>query len=129
VSLISAVGGAGLFLTGVSFNHLVTLFHRNPIRQKNLAEALVGHTPQRSFGWIGFGSLLTGTALGLVSLVLGLQGWEITRFWLWQLGSALFLLVGGQILLFWLDPIMGHLAEGGPHIWRRTAGESAWADI
>jgi hypothetical protein len=40
--------------------------------------------------------------LGAISLFLGLQGWEITRLWLWLLGSALFLLVGAQLLLFWM---------------------------
>ena len=36
-----------------------------------------------------------------MSLYLGVAGWEITRLWLWLLGSALFVLVGVQLMLFW----------------------------
>jgi hypothetical protein len=58
--------------------------------------------PERHFGWIGLGLGVGGAVLGLVSLFLGLRGWEITRLWLWLLGSALFVLVGVQMLLFWM---------------------------
>ncbi len=100
--LAIAVGGVSVFSLGISFNYLVALFHRKPIRQENLLERIVGPSPQRHFGWIGLALAGGGVALGSLSLVLGLQGWEITRLWLWQLGSALFLLVGAQFMLFWL---------------------------
>jgi hypothetical protein len=102
VSLILAVGGASVFSLGISFNYLVALSHRKPIRQKLFIEKIVGVSPERNFGRIGLGMALLGAALGLVSLILGLRGWEITRLWLWQLGSALFLLAGVQFILFWL---------------------------
>jgi hypothetical protein len=38
----------------------------------------------------------------VASLFLGLNGWAITRLWLWLLGSALFVLVGVQLMLFWM---------------------------
>jgi glycosyltransferase involved in cell wall biosynthesis len=102
VSLIFAVAGASVFSLGISFNYLVALSYRKPIRQKNLMEKLIGSSPERNFGWIGLGLGLAGVSLGIVSLVLGLKGWEITRLWLWQLGSALFLLAGVQFVLFWV---------------------------
>jgi hypothetical protein len=100
VSLISAVVGISAFFMGIAFNYLVALFHQNPIRQKTLTEKIIGPSLERRSGSIGFGIGMAGAALGIVSLVLGLRGWEITRFWLWQLGSALFLLMGAQIILF-----------------------------
>ncbi len=102
VSLILAVGGASVFSLGISFNYVVALFCRKPIRQKLFIEKIVGKSPERNFGWIGLGTGAIGAILGILSLVLGLQGWEITRIWLWQLGSALFLLAGAQFVLFWL---------------------------
>ncbi|HUV12055.1 MAG TPA: glycosyltransferase family 2 protein, partial [Acidobacteriota bacterium] len=36
------------------------------------------------------------------SLWLGLNGWDISRLWLWLLGSALFVVVGLQLLVSWV---------------------------
>jgi glycosyltransferase involved in cell wall biosynthesis len=102
VSLILAVGGASVFSLGISFNYLVALFHRKPIRQRLFVEKIIGTSPERHFGWVGLVMGVMGSALGALSLFLGLQGWEITRLWLWQGGSALFLLAGAQLILFWL---------------------------
>jgi glycosyltransferase involved in cell wall biosynthesis len=102
ISLIFAVVGASVFSLGISFNYLVALSYQKPIRQKNLTEKIIGSSPERSFGWIGLGLGLIGAVLGSISLILGLQGWEITRIWFWQLGSALFLLAGSQFVLFWI---------------------------
>jgi hypothetical protein len=46
--------------------------------------------------------VLIGLALGITSLVLGLSGWEIARLWLYMLGSAMFLLVGIQLIIYWI---------------------------
>jgi len=100
--LILAVGGVSLFSLGTSFNRLVALFHRRPIKQAQLVTGLLGPMPERNFGWVGLGFSTVGAALGVTSLVLGLNGWEITRLWLWLLGSALFVLVGVQLMLFWM---------------------------
>jgi glycosyltransferase involved in cell wall biosynthesis len=100
--LILAVGGVSLFSLGTSFNRLVALFHRRPIKQAQLVTRLLGPASERYFGWIGLGFALGGGALGVASLFLGLNGWAITRLWLWLLGSALFVLVGVQLMLFWM---------------------------
>jgi hypothetical protein len=101
-SLILGVGGVSLFSIGISFNHLVALFHHRPIHQANLVTRLLGPAPERYFGGLGLALGTLGISLGGVSLVLGMNGWAITRLWLWMLGSALFVLVGIQLVLFWL---------------------------
>jgi glycosyltransferase involved in cell wall biosynthesis len=101
-SLILAVCGVSLFSLGISFNYLVALFHRRPIRQPNLIAAAFSISPERHFGWISVLLIAGGAAVGACSLALGIRGWEITRLWLWFLGSALFLLAGVQLLLFWI---------------------------
>jgi len=99
--LILAVGGVSLFSLGIAFNHLVALFHHRPIHQANLLTRILGPSPERHFGWLGGVLAMSGTVLGVLSLFLGLSGWEIARLWLWLLGSALFVLVGVQLVLFW----------------------------
>jgi hypothetical protein len=40
--------------------------------------------------------------MGLVSLALGLNGWPVSRLWLYLLGSALLILVGLQLVISWV---------------------------
>ena len=100
LSLVLAVGGVSAFALGVAFNHLVALFHRRPIQQTHLAASLVRGPLENHFGWITLILMALGTGVGACSIVLALQGWEMTRLWLWLLGSALFLLSGLQLALF-----------------------------
>jgi hypothetical protein len=100
--LILAVSGVSLFSLGASFNRLVAMFHRRPIKQAQLVTRLLGPLPERYFGWIGLTFTTVGVVLAGISLLLGLRGWEITRLWLWMLGSAVFVLVGVQLMLFWM---------------------------
>ncbi|MEW5976912.1 MAG: glycosyltransferase family 2 protein [Acidobacteriota bacterium] len=99
--LVTGVGGVSLFSLGISFNYLVAIFHSRPIRQTSLVASMLGPSPERHFGWVGACLGTVGLMLGSASLLLGLYGWEITRLWLWLLGSACFLLVGLQLTLFW----------------------------
>jgi hypothetical protein len=54
---------------------------------------------RRFLGWITAGGLL---AVAVISLILGLNGWEITRLWLYLLGSAMSILVGIQLIVNWV---------------------------
>ena len=47
-------------------------------------------------------ALLTGLGVGAASLALSLNGWEISRLWLYLLGSAMFILVGVQLMINWV---------------------------
>ena len=48
-------------------------------------------------------SLLLGAGIGLASLLLGIVGWELSRLWLYYLGSASFALIGLQLVIAWVQ--------------------------
>ncbi len=101
-SLVLGITGVSVLSLGYSFNYLVALFHHRPIRQENFGSRIFGPALERHFGWVGLLVALIGGALGITGLALGLNGWEIPRLWLWLVGSALFVLVGVQLVLSWL---------------------------
>jgi hypothetical protein len=101
-ALVLGVAGVSIFSLGVTFNYLVALFHRQPVRQGLFGRPIFDPPLDRHFGWLGTLTALGGIALGGVSLALGLQGWEMTRLWLWLLGSALLVLVGLQLVISWI---------------------------
>jgi hypothetical protein len=101
LSLILGVGGVSMACLGTAFNRLVALFHGHPIHQKSFISDPSGATPERRFGWTGVVLTVLGSGLSVVSLALGLGGWEMARLWFWLVGSALVLLVGVHLLLFW----------------------------
>jgi len=46
--------------------------------------------------------MLLGIFIAVVSLSLGINGWEIGRLWFYLLGSALLFLAGIQLFVYWL---------------------------
>jgi glycosyltransferase involved in cell wall biosynthesis len=102
VALISAIVGIDLFALGATFNYLVGLFYKKPIRQGLFGKPIFKTPLEQQFGWMGTLSILVGLAIGLVSLYLGISGWEIERLWFYMLGSALIFLVGVQLVIYWL---------------------------
>ncbi|MEA3438728.1 MAG: glycosyltransferase family 2 protein [Chloroflexota bacterium] len=101
-ALVSAVAGISIFSLGVTFNYLVSLFVKRPVRQGLFKRPLFKQPLDRHFGWLGLGSLILGFVLGVVSLVLGASGWEIARLWLYLLGSAMLILIGLQLIIYWI---------------------------
>lgn len=101
-ALISGVAGISVFALGVTFNYLVSLFYERPIRQGLLGKPIFDPPLETHFGWMGLLASLAGLALGITSFVLGLNGWEIARLWLYMLGSAMLILVGVQLMIYWI---------------------------
>lgn len=100
--MISAIVGINIFSLGVTFNYLVSLFYKKPIRQGLFGKPIFKTPLDQQFGWMGLVSIFLGLAIGLTSLILGLQGWEIERIWFYLLGSALVFLIGIQLIIYWL---------------------------
>ena len=46
--------------------------------------------------------LAFGLVVAAVSLVLGLNGWDMGRLWLYGLISAMAVLMGVQLIIFWV---------------------------
>lgn len=120
VGMVAGVIGISIFSLGITFNYLVSLFYEQPIRQ-GLFGRPVFKTPLEShFWWLGALAFLAGGGVGVASLALSLNGWEMTRLWLYLSGSAMLMLVGVQLVVFWvLARILGELSHRG-----KTAGHT-----
>jgi glycosyltransferase involved in cell wall biosynthesis len=103
------VSGVSIFSLGATFNYLVSLFHKRPIRQGLLGRPVFKTPLEKRFGWVGLLALVGGSLLGVVALVLSLTGWDISRLWFWMVSSVMIVLVGLQLFISWF--IMQILAE------------------
>jgi glycosyltransferase involved in cell wall biosynthesis len=101
-ALVCGVGGVNLFALGASFNYLVSLFYRRPIRQGLFRKPLFTTPIERFFLPAGLLSGGVGLLVSCASLVLSLKGWPIERLWLYLTGSAMMMLVGLQLAMAWL---------------------------
>jgi glycosyltransferase involved in cell wall biosynthesis len=101
-ALISAVAGLDLFALGITFNYLVSLFYKKPIRQGLFGKPIFKTPLDQQFGWMGILAVLAGLAIAGISLALGVGGWPIERLWFYLLSSALSFLVGVQLIIYWL---------------------------
>jgi hypothetical protein len=101
-AVLLAMAGINLFALGVTFNYLVSLFHKRPIRQGLFGRPIFKTPLDRQFWWIGLLMLLGGFIFGLVSFILALNGWPITRLWLYLLAGTMLILAGMQLEIYWL---------------------------
>ena len=102
VALVSGVAGISLFALGITFNYLVALFSKQPVSQGLFGRPIFKKPLDRHFSWLGVLSILAGLGMGGLSLALGIQGWEIARLWLYLTTSALLLLTGVQLIIYWI---------------------------
>lgn len=101
-ALVCGVGGVNLFALGASFNYLVSLFYRRPIRQGLFKTPLLTRPVEHLFLPAGLAAGGVGLLLSLGSFVLSWRGWPIERLWLYLTGGAMLMLVGLQLAMAWL---------------------------
>jgi glycosyltransferase involved in cell wall biosynthesis len=101
-AVVLGITGISIFALGSTFNYLVSLFYKRPIRQGLFGRPIFNPSLDHYFGWLGFLALLLGLIIGLFSTILGMNGWDISRLWLYLLGSAMFILVGVQLVIYWI---------------------------
>ena len=101
-AVVLAITGVSLFALGATFNYLVSLFHKRPIRQGLFGRPVFRQPLERHFWWLGLAGVLAGAALGVASTVLGLHGWPVSRLWLYLLAGTMLALVGLQLIVFWV---------------------------
>jgi glycosyltransferase involved in cell wall biosynthesis len=106
---LSASIGVALFALGATFNYLVSLFHRRPIRQGLFGKPLFKKPLDQNFGWMGLVAVLVGAVFGIVSVILSVGGWPVERIWFYLLFAAMALVTGVQLSVSWV--IMRVLAE------------------
>ncbi len=100
-ALIAGISGISIFSLGATFNYLISIFYQKKIRQGLFGKPIFKQPLERRFGVLGILTLFIGFVIGIISLILSLQGWEIARVWLYLLGSALLSVVGVQLILYW----------------------------
>jgi glycosyltransferase involved in cell wall biosynthesis len=101
-AMVAGIVGISVFALGSTFNYLVSLFYEQPIRQGLFGRPIFDPSLDHYFGWIGLLALVGGLVLGGISTILGVNGWDIARLWLYLLGSAMFILVGIQLMIYWI---------------------------
>jgi hypothetical protein len=101
-AMVSAVGGVSVFALGSTFSYLVSLISGRSIRQGLFGRPVFTPSLDHQFGWLGGLALVFGVILAAVSLGLSFNGWEIARLWLYLLGSAMLILLGAQLAIFWV---------------------------
>lgn len=110
--LVSGVAGISLFTLGVTFNYLVSLFYETPIRQGLFGRPLLNPPLETHFGWMGCSVFLAGGVMGLITLILGVNGWDMNRIWMYLLGAAMMILIGLQLMINWfLVKVLGELSK------------------
>jgi glycosyltransferase involved in cell wall biosynthesis len=101
-AVVMGIAGVNLFALGIMFNYLVSLFHKRPVRQGLFGRPIFRVPLDRQFWWMGLLGVVSGLALGALSLVLALRGWPIERLWLYLLAGTTLVLVGIQLEIFWV---------------------------
>jgi hypothetical protein len=101
-ALVAGVTGVSIFSLGVTFNYLVSLFYNRPVRQGLFGRPVFKTPLDRHFWWMGILFLVGGFGLGIITLILGLNGWDMGRLWLYLLGGAMLTLVGIQLIIYWV---------------------------
>ncbi|MDF1514223.1 MAG: glycosyltransferase family 2 protein [Anaerolineae bacterium] len=101
-TLLFTVSGFDLFALGATFNYLVALYNKDVVQTGLFGKPVFDPPLDQHFWWMGFLSTLAGLGLCAASLVMGLSGWPIERLWLYLLAGTMFLLLGVQLVIFWI---------------------------
>ncbi len=101
-ALVAGVSGVSLFSLGATFNYLLALFRKQPVRVGLFGTPLFRTPLEHHFGWLGVSVASAGVGVAGATLALGLHGWDLGRLWLYLVGSALLILVGLQLVIAWI---------------------------
>jgi hypothetical protein len=101
-AMVLGVVGFDLFALGATFNYLVALYNKDVVQKGLFGHPIFDPPLDRHFGWMGLLSLGGGAVTGMVSLVLGLNGWPVERLWLYLLAGTMGIIMGIQLITFWV---------------------------
>lgn len=123
---VAGIAGVNIFVLGVFFNYLVSLFRRRPVRQGLFGTPLFSTPLDRYFGWLGLLAVLGGVVIALAAVFLGIGEADVARLWLYGLGSAMLIILGVQLIVYWLvlrvleELSAQNVAEARLAAWTRT---------
>jgi len=101
-AMLLGLTGFDLFALGATFNYLVALFNKDVVQKGLFGRPIFDPPLDRHFGWMGLAAIGGGLVLGIVGLILGLNGWHIERLWLYLTAGAMSVVMGVQLDIFWV---------------------------
>lgn len=101
-AMLCGVVGFDLFALGATFNYLVALFNKAVVQKGLFGRPIFDPPLDRSFWWMGGLAFVGGLLFSVVSALLGMNGWPIERLWLYLLAGTMLMLLGIQLLVFWV---------------------------
>jgi glycosyltransferase involved in cell wall biosynthesis len=102
VAVVSAVVGISVFSFGTTINYLAGLMRGEKVRFGLFGKPILEPSLDHHFGWMGLLSALLGVGIGVASLILSLNGWELERLFFYLLGSAMLVVMGFQLMISWV---------------------------
>ncbi len=102
VGLVMASAGVNIFSTGATFNYLVSLFHKRPIRHGLFGSPIFKNPLETYFGWLGFGTIISGTVLYCWNVLKNWTKPSRSAPWFIPAASTILVLTGIQLITSWL---------------------------
>ena len=99
--VVAGMIGVNIFVLGIFFNYLISLFRGRPVRQGLFGKPLFRNPIDQYFGWMGLVAIIIGMAIALISII-GVNKWDMSRLWLYGLGSATLIILGLQLIIYWI---------------------------
>ncbi len=123
--LLSGVIGISIFSLGVTFNYLVSLFYKQPIRQGLFGRPIFSIPLENHFWWVGLLGFIGGLCVAGISIALSINGWEITRLWFYLIVSTAMSLVGVQLIISWISlKVLNELSQRDILVEKELTGEA-----
>lgn len=101
VGMVAGVTGLNIFILGVAFNYLVSLFVKQPVRHGLFGRMIFKQPLDQQFGWIGALAVVIGLVAGITTVAMGMNTWSINRIWLYLISSSMLILLGVQLIIYW----------------------------
>lgn len=101
VGMVAGVTGLNIFILGVAFNYLVSLFVKQPVRHGLFGRMIFKQPLDQQFGWIGALAVVIGLVAGITTVAMGMNTWSINRIWLYLISSSMLILLGIQLIIYW----------------------------
>ncbi len=101
-AMLCGVVGFDLFALGATFNYLVALFNKDVVQTGLFGRPIFDPPLDQRFWWMGGLAFLGGLLFSVASAILGMNGWPIERLWLYLLAGTMLMLLGIQLLVFWI---------------------------